>query len=356
MIVSAAIPSSMSQVERRKRNDWLYDHGIQACLPFLSHVSSYNMGLMWDDRKGKMRWNAAAIAEAARFDPCMVYHYNDYYYRNHPEVLRWTLAGEDTDTEINQDDILPPEMVGVMARQKAWMEMNGIEHPWILIDEPPPSSSERWSSEVESRIMKFAWAAKYAGFETWVAVPGPSQLAYWIERIEPIGWYVGAKNAWLDFNGLLDKTDADIGLYNRVDTFAGLAQQMQAFGAERYLHWTVEHKELPIMNADGTPTDEAQILVGEIGNIGEIEEYPEVGLYMLALGEEKQAIQLNPAAALQKRIFADGFVPTSAEFDGEYFGETWVGQRAEHLHTGVVRVYFAPTWDYNRVEYIERPQ
>jgi hypothetical protein len=62
---------------------------------------------------------------------------------------------------------------------------------------------------------------------------------------------------------------------------------------------------------------------------------------LLAEGERQQVMQFNPNAALQKRIFADGFVPNSAEFSTVPEATTFAVQRAEHLSTGAVRAYFA---------------
>lgn len=72
---------------------------------------------------------------------------------------------------------------------------------------------------------------------------------------------------------------------------------------------------------------------------------------LLALAATKQAIQLNPAAGLQKAIAADGLWPTSGEFDSA----AGVAQRAEHPATGEVRVY-----EWNRrtgaLRFVTRPR
>jgi hypothetical protein len=66
----------------------------------------------------------------------------------------------------------------------------------------------------------------------------------------------------------------------------------------------------------------------------------------------EQVIQFNPDAALQKRIFADGFVPNSGEFDITHQGVVYRGQRAERLDTGEVRVYYAAVGDWENVAYV----
>ncbi len=75
----------------------------------------------------------------------------------------------------------------------------------------------------------------------------------------------------------------------------------------------------------------------------------------LAEAEARQMIHFNPDAALQRRIFADGFVPNSPEFDIQIGGVQYLAQRAEHLGTGKVRVYYAQVPDWSNVRLFERP-
>ena len=75
---------------------------------------------------------------------------------------------------------------------------------------------------------------------------------------------------------------------------------------------------------------------------------------LLATAAQAQVIQFNPRAALQKHIFADEFVPNSPEFEIDLSGVPYVAQRAEHLETGKVRVYYVPRGDWSRVRYVQR--
>jgi hypothetical protein len=61
---------------------------------------------------------------------------------------------------------------------------------------------------------------------------------------------------------------------------------------------------------------------------------------------DKQAISLNPDAALQAAIFRDGFVPVESEFWTPYADEQYAVMAAEHLESGARRVYYAevPEW------------
>jgi hypothetical protein len=75
---------------------------------------------------------------------------------------------------------------------------------------------------------------------------------------------------------------------------------------------------------------------------------------LLAQGERNQVIYFNPDAALQKRIFADGFVPNSGEFRMTAEGVQYIAQRAEHLGTGAVRVYYVRVGDWGNVQFVQR--
>ena len=76
---------------------------------------------------------------------------------------------------------------------------------------------------------------------------------------------------------------------------------------------------------------------------------------LLAEAEAHLLVPLNPAAALQKRIFTDGFVPNSTEFDLEHEGVSYVAQRAEELKSGGVRVYYVKKENWDEVSFVERP-
>jgi hypothetical protein len=72
---------------------------------------------------------------------------------------------------------------------------------------------------------------------------------------------------------------------------------------------------------------------------------------LLAEAARRQVIEFNPDAALQKRIFADGFVPNSPEFEVEFGNARYVAQRAENLASGEVRVYYVRSGDWGNVAY-----
>ncbi len=83
---------------------------------------------------------------------------------------------------------------------------------------------------------------------------------------------------------------------------------------------------------------------------------PALRTLLLQAGEAHQVLQFNPDAALQRRIFADGLVPNSPEFTLEFADQTYLCQRAEHLDTGEVRIYYAPLGLWDRIRYVHRPR
>jgi hypothetical protein len=106
---------------------------------------------------------------------------------------------------------------------------------------------------------------------------------------------------------------------------------------DKMLNWTNDKPETPELPTD--PNDP---------NVVGLEQD------LLKLGEKYQVIQFNIDAALQKRIFADNFVPNSPEFEYNYQNVIYVAQRAENLQTGKVRVYYVAKGDWGNVKYAER--
>lgn len=62
---------------------------------------------------------------------------------------------------------------------------------------------------------------------------------------------------------------------------------------------------------------------------------------------QAQCISPNPAAALQKAIYADGFVPVGNEVYVTVSGVEYVCQKADHLDSGAARCYYVavPYWE-----------
>lgn len=68
---------------------------------------------------------------------------------------------------------------------------------------------------------------------------------------------------------------------------------------------------------------------------------------------EHHVVPINPEAALLKAIRAAGFAPTSDEFHVDYEGRHYIAQRAEHLLTGAVRIYYVVGGEWDNVMVVD---
>lgn len=106
----------------------------------------------------------------------------------------------------------------------------------------------------------------------------------------------------------------------------------------------------------GTKKTRAAVPTAGVLGIGEAVPPAPVSLRdtLLAQGDAHLLLPFNRDAAIQKQIFADGLVPNSTEFNATVENVTYVAQRAEHLLTGQVRVYYAPTTNFGDIRFVTR--
>jgi len=79
---------------------------------------------------------------------------------------------------------------------------------------------------------------------------------------------------------------------------------------------------------------------------------PTLAERLVAEAARRQVIRFNPQAALQKRIFDDGYVPNSEEFSLDRDGVRLQAQQAEHLRSGERRVYYVAQGDWANVNFV----
>ena len=102
----------------------------------------------------------------------------------------------------------------------------------------------------------------------------------------------------------------------------------------------------------GTNHDGPLSLVFQVGS--DMPQFEALDEALLWHGEQGQVIQFNPVAALQGRIFADGFVPNSPELYLAWNAVRYVAQRAEHLGSGEVRIYYVQEGRWEDVRFVVR--
>ena len=244
--------------------DWLHDHGLQPYTPQLGELANQNIATQYDDVTVGLTWAQAAVDEVKRFPHPMIFDYGEYWYKTSPTALTWTIGG----SPVTQDAMTLGELTTVLTNTRAWFQAVGITNPWMLIDEPPHGTAPDWTIDIENRVIKFTAAAVAAGFKVGVAVPGPTQLAYWRSRLSPTRWILAAKHERNEYATNLPA--GEIWLYNRTNKaagkpMAGLAQQMRDFGATGYLHWSANSDvgTWPLVTCAGSPLEVTATLYGD---------------------------------------------------------------------------------------------
>lgn len=189
-----------------------------------------------------------------------------------------------------------------------------------------------------------------------------------------IGYHIGVRNGRVAYLGGIEKGRACVGQLNhRVIcvcvtgdyTRVALAQQDRR-SLERVVkalqRWSAAalqrqlrvkgHGELPGQST-ACPGGAVSAILPALASItssggGVVDAGPSTAL--LTRAEQHRVMRLNKAAALQKVILRDGFVPVS----GEFTEAPYTAQLAESLATGVVRVYYASPANWNDVRYLQR--
>lgn len=221
--------------------DWLQAHGIGVYEPH----RRFGDGTLFDEWNGPavgFLFKPPTLAMLRQQSMNMLLHVSHYYYALKPIILRRAMPD------------LP-------AMRQALHNL-GIKQPWFMIDEPPHSARYGWTQTIENDVVGFAEAAMNAGFEIGVAVPGPSQYAFWEKRISPSWWILHANASWIDY---------DIGpcwLYN-ASSYVNLRASLEANHADGYLQWsgvaTTVKGPVPILfDETGAPTYAALQLVAEL--------------------------------------------------------------------------------------------
>ena len=273
-MIDTAIGLSTGKNRLRGHNElqlWMAENGLKPYLPQLSELSSYNIALYYDVASKTMNWPPAAIAATAMFEGPMIFHYNSYHYAKNPRAMKW---GTKT-----QDELDVETMSAYLLNTRLWFESVNVKRGWMMIDEPPPEKSERWSLPVDDRITKFIMSSLYAGWKVGIALPHPSAFAYWADKFDlfkGVRWILNAKHPYESYRktmSLVSSNEPEFWLYNKRDTFNGLASQIRQMKASGYLHFSAEWEENKLADV----TDDGYVilqpmhsLINELKSVGKV--------------------------------------------------------------------------------------
>lgn len=227
---------------RRAIQEFLARHNLQPYLPQCAVLKTADLTMHYELGRG-LAWPDAAWAEVRRFAQPLIAHLGEYWLEysntNATSLWQWRDAVGRTMTF---DTASEEELERFWREIRESMLAHGVARPWVLIDEPPASAAHGLTPTVLRRVTRLVAALNRAGLTVGVCVPGPSQLKFWQKHIAPPRWLLGAKHERHAYGPL---PAAEIWLYNRNarrggKTMAGLAEQMEAFGAAGYLQWTFD--------------------------------------------------------------------------------------------------------------------
>jgi hypothetical protein len=154
-------------------------------------------------------------------------------------------------------------------------------------------------------------------------------------------------------NGAVTKSGGDIPLWSQ-DEYCVTAEGQGVTASDKVCGLRMEPKNhhvsyrlfFEVANGGSVPTPDPGPAPTPTPNV--------LAQVLINEGQAKQVIQFNPNAALQKAIFTAGFVPNSGEFKINVAGQVYVGQRAEHLVTGEVRIFYCRDGDWGNVSFVKK--
>lgn len=257
-----------NQTQSTLMQSWLENHGLSVYTPQLRHGEAANLSAEWDAATGGLKWRPATIAHLASLPPGqMLMSYNWYFYGSNWRTVAW--EGR------NQDELQVVEMARYLDLNRKWLEAEGIMQPWIHIDEPPHLEKYGLSPAIEDRVIRFATACLWAGWDVWVTVPHPAALAYWVDRLpEATGYILHESHDWAAWAARVDQMPSDVWLYNvRAASLPNLAARLRQYNATGMLMWSAvpwtKGNDMPLLfdlsdPAKATPTDAAWQLLRQV--------------------------------------------------------------------------------------------
>lgn len=220
---------------------WLEAHGLGVYTPHVMDGESANLATEYDLMLKGLKWKASTVAHLAGLKvPPSLMGYGGYFSGAFNATTWKTIHFPDRTNpaiERSQDELTLAELTSYLSDIRLWLANKGIVGA-MFMDEPahkadvnPPNPGlYGWSADSEARNIKWAYACVEAGFELRVAMPGPSQLRYWLPKLPPsTTWVLHEKHEPAVYRALLP-AGTQIWIYNvRAATLPKLTQRLEAF-------------------------------------------------------------------------------------------------------------------------------
>lgn len=255
--------------------DWLQREGFGVYMPQRRYGDGDNISAEFNATTGGLNYQAATLAMLRTLPYAVLVHYGGYWYKDrakdasgkytaNPNALNWPDPANPSGKRLTQDELTEKQLTAYLRQSYDYLIDEGCKRPIMLVDEPPHKGDDGkggvtygWSSTCEARICKMVRCAMAAGWTVAVAIPGPTQLAFWLgrgkfptadgaPRLSPDIWILNDANvasAWPAeiVSGAKAGGKPEVWLYN-APSFTGLAFRMKQAGGSGYLHYQVEPK------------------------------------------------------------------------------------------------------------------
>ena len=219
---------------------WMEAHGMGVYTPQRIDGEADNVSVEYDPATKGLRWKASTIAHLAGLSvPPSLMHFGGYYCGAYGATTWKTVRFPDPaepSQMITQDELTLEQLTGYLRNVNDWLHTNRIVGAMVM-DEPAHKSSDPadpgkygWTPDTEKRNIKWAFACIGAGFELRVAMPGISQLRYWLPKLPPQTRWVLHEATDPEVYRTLLPVGTEVWIYNvRAVTLPKLAQRLEGF-------------------------------------------------------------------------------------------------------------------------------
>lgn len=192
----------------------------------------------------------------------------------------------------------------------------------------------RWENQIFPRL---GYLDKERSTSARAAVPTLKAIRMICGEYGIDGLIVGEKKGWRSYTSAADYANQLISMGRYTERWPGNAG---------YCVYTCGHASGEWADYDIWP-EVARLLADEAVRLAPRDD----AAVLKAAAAEAQCLYPNPDAALQKVMFADGFIPVGNETEVTTGGLVYICQKADSLSTGASRCYYVVKGDWANVEW-----
>lgn len=182
--------------------EWCERNDLGVYVPQRIDGESANISVEYDPSGLGLKWKDATVKHLASLRYSMLMHFGSYF---HTAATWKTVAFPDPvnpGVKLTQDELTLETLTVYMKNIVGYLWRKNI-NAYMFVDEPPHKFSDpanpgkyHWTPENEKRNIKWIHSCVAASLPVLIAVPGPSQLRFWRERLPDHGitWALDEKH------------------------------------------------------------------------------------------------------------------------------------------------------------------